>query len=163
MLRELPGQRGTAHRARRGGLPPLIRATIVYQRQHGALWTYLFLHRPRWECEARMVRRPVMGTRLGPFHAAEKLIVWTEPNGVDYALSFEDRAGCAEVWHFIEEVRGGMTRNADGESDPLTLSPFRLSRPRRKHGCDIVAAPVPTVLRRPLRLQTFRSSSLPQR
>ncbi|KAM5543576.1 hypothetical protein V8D89_002827 [Ganoderma adspersum] len=45
----------------------------------------------------------------------ERLIVWTEPNGVDYALSFEDRAGCAEVWHFIEEVQRIM--NADGESD----------------------------------------------
>lgn len=42
------------------------------------------------------------------FNAAETLIVWTEPDGVDYALSFQDPEGCAEVWHFIEEVQRHM-------------------------------------------------------
>ena len=41
-------------------------------------------------------------------NAAETLIVWTEPDGVDYALSFQDPEGCAEVWHFIEEVQRHM-------------------------------------------------------
>lgn len=48
-----------------------------------------------------------------PSDAAETLIVWTEPDGVDYALSFQDPEGCAEVWHFIEEVQRHM--NAGGE------------------------------------------------
>ena len=74
---------------------------------------------------------PELGTQLGSFDAAETLIVWTEPNGVDYALSFQDPEGCAEVWHFIEEVQRHM--NAGGESNlpapaclsfALTLSPF---------------------------------------
>ncbi|KAI0371515.1 DUF625-domain-containing protein [Pilatotrama ljubarskyi] len=43
----------------------------------------------------------------------ETLIVWTEPDGVDYALSFQDPEGCAEVWHFIEEVQRHM--NASGQ------------------------------------------------
>ena len=39
--------------------------------------------------------------------------MWTEPDGVDYALSFQDPEGCAEVWQFIEEVQRHM--NAGGE------------------------------------------------
>jgi protein phosphatase-4 regulatory subunit 3 len=31
--------------------------------------------------------------------------VWTEPSGVDYALSFQDPDGCAAVWQFIEDVQ----------------------------------------------------------
>jgi protein phosphatase-4 regulatory subunit 3 len=36
---------------------------------------------------------------------ADTLIVWTELNGQDYALSFQDVEGCTEVWEFITEVR----------------------------------------------------------
>ncbi|KAL5507911.1 PSY2 [Sanghuangporus vaninii] len=35
----------------------------------------------------------------------QTLIVWTEPDGADYALSFQDQEGCAEVWEFITEVQ----------------------------------------------------------
>lgn len=35
----------------------------------------------------------------------DTLIVWTEPDGVDYALSFQDPEGCAEVWQFIQDVQ----------------------------------------------------------
>ena len=38
----------------------------------------------------------------------ETLIVWTEPDGVDYALSFQEAEGCAEVWNFIAEVQQHM-------------------------------------------------------
>ncbi|KAG6868759.1 hypothetical protein C0993_011028 [Termitomyces sp. T159_Od127] len=38
----------------------------------------------------------------------DTLIVWTEPNGVDYALSFQDPEGCTEVWNFICEVQRHM-------------------------------------------------------
>jgi len=38
----------------------------------------------------------------------ETLIVWTEPDGVDYALSFQEAEGCAEVWNFISEVQQHM-------------------------------------------------------
>lgn len=40
----------------------------------------------------------------------DTLIVWTEPNGVDMALSFQEAEGCAEIWYFISE-------NADYPSD----------------------------------------------
>ncbi|KAH9899446.1 DUF625-domain-containing protein [Cubamyces lactineus] len=51
----------------------------------------------------------------------ETLIVWTEPDGVDYALSFQDPEGCAEVWHFIEEVQRHMNASEDMA---LTSSPM---------------------------------------
>ncbi|CDO73840.1 hypothetical protein BN946_scf185015.g169 [Trametes cinnabarina] len=50
----------------------------------------------------------------------ETLIVWTEPDGVDYALSFQDPEGCAEVWHFIEEVQ----RHMNASDMALTSSPL---------------------------------------
>ncbi|KAJ7167672.1 component of IIS longevity pathway SMK-1-domain-containing protein [Mycena filopes] len=39
----------------------------------------------------------------------ETLIVWTEPNGADYALSFQDPEGCSEVWNFICDVQQHLT------------------------------------------------------
>ncbi|KAI0774738.1 DUF625-domain-containing protein [Trametes elegans] len=51
----------------------------------------------------------------------ETLIVWTEPDGVDYALSFQDPEGCGEVWHFIEEVQRHMNTSEDMT---LTSSPL---------------------------------------
>ncbi|KLO19930.1 DUF625-domain-containing protein [Schizopora paradoxa] len=35
----------------------------------------------------------------------DTLIVWTEPDGTDFALSFQDVEGCTEVWEFIVEVQ----------------------------------------------------------
>ncbi|KAJ2917508.1 hypothetical protein MD484_g2933, partial [Candolleomyces efflorescens] len=49
----------------------------------------------------------------------ETLIVWTEPDGVDYALSFQDAEGCSEVWNFILEVQRHMN---SVESLPSTIS-----------------------------------------
>ena len=48
---------------------------------------------------------------LIPFHYSDTLIVWTEPDGVDYALSFQDPEGCAEVWNFILEVQRHMNNS----------------------------------------------------
>ena len=35
--------------------------------------------------------------------------MWTEPDGADYALSFQEPEGCAEVWNFIQEVQRHMS------------------------------------------------------
>ncbi|KAK9464030.1 component of IIS longevity pathway SMK-1-domain-containing protein [Lipomyces oligophaga] len=35
----------------------------------------------------------------------DTLIVWTEPDDTDLALSFQEREGCASVWDFITEVQ----------------------------------------------------------
>ncbi|KXN89450.1 hypothetical protein AN958_05612 [Leucoagaricus sp. SymC.cos] len=52
----------------------------------------------------------------------DTLIVWTEPDGVDYALSFQDPEGCSEVWNFITEVQQHM--NSLEESNGLSSSPL---------------------------------------
>ncbi|KIJ69852.1 hypothetical protein HYDPIDRAFT_104481 [Hydnomerulius pinastri MD-312] len=44
----------------------------------------------------------------------ESLIVWTEPDGADYALSFQDAEGCAEVWNFIIEVQRHLNSGEQG-------------------------------------------------
>ncbi|KAA1473470.1 DUF625-domain-containing protein [Dentipellis sp. KUC8613] len=51
----------------------------------------------------------------------ETLIVWTEPDGVDYALSFQDPEGCAEVWTFINEVQ--RIHASAAEQQPGSSSP----------------------------------------
>ncbi|RHZ74226.1 hypothetical protein CDV55_105636 [Aspergillus turcosus] len=33
------------------------------------------------------------------------LIVWTEPNGTDMALSFQEAEGCAAIWNFVNNVQ----------------------------------------------------------
>jgi hypothetical protein len=43
----------------------------------------------------------------------DTLIVWTEPDGVDYALSFQDPEGCMELWNFILEVQS-LRANSGG-------------------------------------------------
>ncbi|KAF5322390.1 hypothetical protein D9619_000547 [Psilocybe cf. subviscida] len=52
----------------------------------------------------------------------DTLIVWTEPDGVDYALSFQDPEGCSEVWNFILEVQRHMNTSDDRGSSPLADS-----------------------------------------
>ncbi|CAE6455844.1 unnamed protein product [Rhizoctonia solani] len=49
----------------------------------------------------------------------QTLIVWTEPNGTDFALSFQDLDGCGEIWDFIQEVQ----RHLRGKQDPTSSSP----------------------------------------
>ncbi|KAG6910155.1 hypothetical protein DXG01_012914 [Tephrocybe rancida] len=55
----------------------------------------------------------------------DTLIVWTEPDGVDYALSFQDPDGCAEVWNFISDVQRHMnaTEHASGTSSSPHIGP----------------------------------------
>ena len=77
-------------------LSTTIRSSDVYQRQQG-------------ESYQTLPPRP----DLAPTIPAETLIVWTEPDGVDYALSFQDAEGCSEVWNFILEVQRHM--NSVGE------------------------------------------------
>ncbi|KAF5393184.1 hypothetical protein D9757_001190 [Collybiopsis confluens] len=51
----------------------------------------------------------------------ETLIVWTEPDGVDYALSFQDSEGCAEVWSFIVDVQRHLSGATDDQHGAIVL------------------------------------------
>ncbi|KIL70395.1 hypothetical protein M378DRAFT_156518 [Amanita muscaria Koide BX008] len=57
----------------------------------------------------------------------DTLIVWTELDGVDYALSFQDPEGCAEVWNFIREVQRHM--NVGDNQIVIPSSPIMGSDP----------------------------------
>lgn len=51
----------------------------------------------------------------------ETLIVWTEGNGVDMALSFQEAEGCASIWEFVSDIQGRLAALApdDALSDDL--------------------------------------------
>ncbi|RUS19445.1 component of IIS longevity pathway SMK-1-domain-containing protein [Endogone sp. FLAS-F59071] len=65
----------------------------------------------------------------------ETLIVWTEENNVDLALSFQEPEGCAEIWaHICEVQKDGPPVSQDDYSDspqsfmnPITLPSPELS------------------------------------
>lgn len=58
----------------------------------------------------------------------ETLIVWTESNGVDMALSFQEADGCAAIWEFVSDIQ---SRLEDGISDDLLepMHPITLPDP----------------------------------
>lgn len=56
----------------------------------------------------------------------DTLVVWTEPTGVDMALSFQEAEGCNEVWEFLTEVQKhfmGLAEEALTDSPPTTPNP----------------------------------------
>ncbi|PFH49248.1 hypothetical protein AMATHDRAFT_148063 [Amanita thiersii Skay4041] len=68
----------------------------------------------------------------------DTLIVWTELDGVDYALSFQDPEGCAEVWNFIREVQRHM--NSGDNQANITSSPVMGSDPSSITTASIIRA-----------------------
>lgn len=81
--------------------------------------------------------RTLLETPIGRDDGYQKqqdtLIVWTEQNGVDMALSFQEAEGCANIWEFVSEVQQKLAQFApdDGLSDDLLdpLHPFTLPPP----------------------------------
>ncbi|KAJ1032654.1 hypothetical protein NDA16_000677 [Ustilago loliicola] len=56
----------------------------------------------------------------------DTLVVWTEPTGVDMALSFQEAEGCNEVWEFLTEVQKhfmSLAEEALTDSPPTTPNP----------------------------------------
>lgn len=56
----------------------------------------------------------------------DTLVVWTEPTGIDMALSFQEAEGCNEVWEFLTEVQKhfmGLAEEALTDSPPTTPNP----------------------------------------
>lgn len=52
----------------------------------------------------------MLESKIQPYTAYQKqqetLIVWSEPDSFDYALSFQDKSGCDEIWEKICQVQG---------------------------------------------------------
>lgn len=114
-------------------LSTTIRSNDVYQRQQGARIAVAFHN----------------VTNCFP----DTLIVWTEPDGVDYALSFQDPEGCSEVWNFILEVQRHLNR---GE-----LS-FRERTRESEHGKEEPPSPTPGNSDSVAAANVIRSGHLPQ-
>ncbi|KAK3681483.1 Platinum sensitivity protein [Vermiconidia calcicola] len=66
----------------------------------------------------------------------DTLIVWTESNGVDMALSFQEAEGCASIWEFVSEMQGRLAALApeDGLSDDLLDPVHSIVLPEPKLG-----------------------------
>jgi protein phosphatase-4 regulatory subunit 3 len=77
--------------------------------------------------------RTLLDTRIakddGYQKQQETLIVWTEHNGVDMALSFQEAEGCAGIWDFVSDIQSRLVPE-DGLSDDLgSMQPVALPEP----------------------------------
>ncbi|OJD36122.1 uncharacterized protein BKCO1_1300057 [Diplodia corticola] len=63
----------------------------------------------------------------------DTLIVWTEPNGTDMALSFQEAEGCGQIWDFVSEVKShliSLSGTDHGHSDDvMDMNPIMLPDP----------------------------------
>ena len=83
-------------------------------------------------------KRILLETRITKDDGYQKqqdtLIVWTESNGVDMALSFQEADGCASIWDFVSEVQSRLAALApdDGLSDDILdpVNPISLPEPQ---------------------------------
>lgn len=88
--------------------------------------------------------RQLLETRISKDDGYQKqqdtLIVWTEQNGTDMALSFQEPEGCANIWFacttqtyvtahaltmhrdFVNEVQSRLQQLAQGASNPILLA-----------------------------------------
>ena len=81
--------------------------------------------------------RTLLETRISKDDGYQKqqdtLIVWTEANVTDMALSFQESEGCAAIWEFVNEAqqRLGGGPGLDDLSDELMdhAAPFQLPPP----------------------------------
>lgn len=57
--------------------------------------------------------RKLLETRItkddGYQQQQQTLIVWTEANGIDMALSFQEADGCTAIWQFVSEVQAKLS------------------------------------------------------
>jgi len=85
-------------------------------------------------------QRTLLETRITKDDGYQKqqdtLIVWTESNGVDMALSFQEAEGCAGIWEFVSEVQTRLAALApdDGLSDDLIDPPHPIVLPEPQLG-----------------------------
>ena len=72
--------------------------------------------------------RTLLTTRITKDDGYQKqqdtLIVWTEGNGVDMALSFQEASGCSSIWEFVHAIQQKISALApdDGSDDLLDQS-----------------------------------------
>ncbi|KAJ4298173.1 Platinum sensitivity protein [Kalmusia sp. IMI 367209] len=82
--------------------------------------------------------RQLLETRISKDDGYQKqqdtLIVWTEQNGTDMALSFQEPEGCGSIWDFVNDMQSRLQEKAtqdDGLSDDIGehINPIMLPNP----------------------------------
>lgn len=78
------------------------------------------------------VNRTLLETRISKDDGYQKqqdtLIVWTETNGVDMALSFQEAEGCQSIWEFVSDVQNRISppvqddAMSDDVNEPMPVS-----------------------------------------
>jgi protein phosphatase-4 regulatory subunit 3 len=66
----------------------------------------------------------------------DTLIVWTEHNGVDMALSFQEADGCAVIWEFVHHVQTQLLHSQDDalSDEVLDTAPISFNLPNPELG-----------------------------
>ncbi|KAI9731139.1 MAG: Platinum sensitivity protein [Cirrosporium novae-zelandiae] len=77
---------------------------------------------------ARILLETIICKEAGYQKQQDTLIVWTERNGTDMALSFQEAEGCAAIWDFVSTVSQHLMSLDDALSDD-TIDPFAQSQP----------------------------------
>jgi len=84
--------------------------------------------------------RSLLETRITKDDGYQKqqdtLIVWTESNGVDMALSFQEADGCAGIWEFVSDIQSRLAALTpeDRLSDDLLDPPHPIVLPEPQLG-----------------------------
>lgn len=66
--------------------------------------TYMLVVSTQLDTDDYLLRSPVVKDDVYQ-RQQDTLVVWTEPDGTDLALSFQEPEGCNEVWDFLTEVQ----------------------------------------------------------
>ncbi|KAI5276685.1 DUF625-domain-containing protein [Aureobasidium subglaciale] len=65
-------------------------------------------------------QRMLLETRISRDDGYQRQQVWTEPSGIDMALSFQEADGCAQIWEFITDIQQRMLALHPNEYDGLS-------------------------------------------
>jgi hypothetical protein len=80
----------------------------------------------RFEDDAQgMLLETMVSHDLGYQRQEGTLIVWTEPSGLDMAMSFEKSDECAQIWSFIVDVQQRIVATYPKVHDGLSLADSR--------------------------------------
>lgn len=84
--------------------------------------TFFLIVSPNLDSEDIMLRSRVVKDDVYQLQQ-DTLVVWTEPDGTDMALSFQEAEGCHEVWEFVVEVQKHFHLNGSMATEQLSDPP----------------------------------------
>ncbi|WFD41600.1 Platinum sensitivity protein [Malassezia psittaci] len=85
---------------------------------------YMLVVSERMESDEYLLCSPVIKDDVYQ-RQQDTLVVWTEPDGSDMALSFQEPEGCNEIWSFLSEVQLHFFLNKDASFSSGDFDRFR--------------------------------------